>query len=89
MREPYYAKGQLLAGIEDQFWVRVWFLEILKGGLQGPYQDIVLLNSGFALWLARLARSVQEGIEKSRLSIKTGRALQVLQTLRRITNERN
>ena len=64
-------------------------LEILKGGLQGPYQDIVLLNSGFALWLAGLAGSIQEGIEKSRLSLGTGRALQVLQTLRQITNERN
>ena len=60
-------------------------LEILEGRLRGPRQDVVLLNSGFALWLAGKVSSVREGIEKSRWVIRTGRTLEVLEGLRRIT----
>ena len=64
-------------------------LGILEGRLRGPEKDIVLLNSGFALWIAGLAPSIKEGIEKSRWSIRTARALQALEGLRRISKERN
>ncbi len=64
-------------------------LGILEGRLQGPQKDIVLLNSGFALWIAGLAPSIKEGIEKSRWSIRTARALQALEGLRQISKERN
>ncbi len=64
-------------------------LGILEGTLRGPKQDVVLFNSGFALWLMGLAPSVAEGIEKSKWTIRTGRAYQVLQALREITARRN
>ena len=64
-------------------------LGILKDRVRGPRQDIVLLNSGFALWLMGLTPSVREGIERSRWALRTGQALQVLEGLRQITRERN
>ena len=64
-------------------------LTILNGQLKGPRRDIVLLNSGFALWLAGVTASIREGIEKSHWVIRTGRALGVLEELKQITHERN
>ncbi len=63
-------------------------LGILENRLNGPFEDVVLLNSGFALWLAGKASSVKEGIERSRRSIRTGRARAVLETLRKLTHSR-
>ena len=60
---------------------------ILSNRIRGPKLDIVLLNSGFALWLAGLAGSVREGIERSRFVIRKGLALQVLDGLRRFTGK--
>lgn len=62
-------------------------LGILENRLRGPRQEIVLLNSGFALWLAGLASSIKEGIERSRWSLRTGRARDVLEALRRFTRK--
>ncbi len=63
-------------------------LEILKGRLKGPAEDIVVLNSGFALWLAGMTSSVEEGIRKSRRAIQSGRAWRVLESLRRSTAQK-
>lgn len=60
-------------------------LQILENRLKGPKQEIVLLNSGFALQILGLADSLEEGIERSRWSIRSGRALGVLEGLRRLT----
>lgn len=64
-------------------------LGILKGHLKGAQRDIVALNSGFALHTLGLASSLAEGIEKSRWTIRTGRALQTLEALKEFTNRRN
>lgn len=59
-------------------------LGILENRLRGPRQEVVLLNSGFALWLIGIASSVEEGVEKSRWVLRTGRAVDVLEGLRKI-----
>lgn len=64
-------------------------LGVLQNRLHGPRQEIVLLNSGFALWLIGIASSVQEGVERSRWVLRTGRAMDVLVGLRRIARAKD
>ena len=64
-------------------------LGILRNEIRGPQQEVVLLNSGFALWLIGAAYTLQEGIERSRWAIRTGKALEVLEAFREYTNRRN
>jgi len=56
-------------------------LDILKGEL-GPKRDIVLLNSGAALYVAGKAKSIKEGIELAKESIDKGKAFKKLEELR-------
>ena len=63
-------------------------LGILENRLKGPCQDVVVLNSGFALWLSGLAKSLTEGIEKSRWVIRTGQAREVLGALQRLSRSK-
>ena len=57
------------------------FMKILEGR-PGPEKDIVLLNSGAALWIAGKAQDLQEGIARARNSIDSGQALHLFtQTL--------
>lgn len=63
-------------------------LGILEGRLTGPECDVVLLNSGFALWLTGLSCHPEEGIQLARFSIRSGRALEVLKGLQKFTTER-
>jgi len=54
--------------------------KVLKGE-DGPQMDIVLLNTGCALYACDIASSVKEGIERAKESIKSGKALQKLNKL--------
>lgn len=58
-------------------------LGILEDRIRGPQQDVVVLNSGFALWLTGIASTLREGIQKSRWVLRGGRALDLLEALRR------
>lgn len=55
--------------------VRV-FMKILEGH-SGPEKDIVLFNSGAALWIAGRAQDLQEGILRARDSIDSGKAMRL------------
>ena len=55
-------------------------------GEKGPKRDIVLLNAGAALYIARLADSVKEGILMAEESIDSGNAMRVLQELAEMSN---
>ncbi len=55
-------------------------------GEKGPKRDIVLLNAGAALYIARLADSVKEGILMAEESIDSGNAMRVLQELEEMSN---
>jgi anthranilate phosphoribosyltransferase len=48
-------------------------LEVLDGQ-QGPALDIVCLNAGAALYVAGVAASIGNGIERAREAIVSGRA---------------
>jgi anthranilate phosphoribosyltransferase len=55
----------------------------------GPARDIVLLNAGAAIYVAGLAESVEQGVEKARMAISSGAAQQKLESLATLTNEFN
>jgi anthranilate phosphoribosyltransferase len=55
-------------------------LSVLKGE-KGPRRDIVLLNSGAAIYTGGGASSLADGIKKAAESIDSGAALEKLQTL--------
>ncbi len=60
---------------------------ILSFEITGPPLDAVLLNSSAALVVAGLARNLKEGVEIARDSLRSGRTMNVLETLRRISRE--
>jgi anthranilate phosphoribosyltransferase len=55
-------------------------------GNQGPARDVVLLNSGAALFISGRAANIQDGIRFAAESIDTGKARQKLQQLAELTN---
>jgi anthranilate phosphoribosyltransferase len=61
-------------------------LSVLKGE-PGARRDMVLLNAAAALVAAGLAGNFPEGITQAAESIDSGRALQKLEGLKRVTNE--
>ena len=60
-------------------------LDILSGK-QGATRDIVLMNAGCAIYVAKKANSIAEGIEMARQSIDSGNALKKLEELKAFTN---
>ena len=63
--------------------------EIVRGvlaGNQGPARDVVLLNSGAALYVSGRAANIQDGIKLAAESIDSGNARQKLRQLVELTN---
>ena len=60
-------------------------LNILKGE-KGPKRDIVLLNTAAALFAARIAPSLTDGIKLAEEAIDSGKALEKLEELVRVSN---
>ena len=52
-------------------------------GKTGPKRDIVLLNAGLAIYVAKRAKTMQEGIDLARVSIDSGKAFEKLEALRK------
>lgn len=59
--------------------------DVLAGG-SGPRRDVVLLNSGAALYVAGRSSSIAEGVRLAQESIDSGKAQAKLDGLIRITN---
>ena len=62
-------------------------LGILNGTIKDSKRDVVLLNSGCAIYISGNADSIQEGIEKAKESIDSGKALAKLDELVKFTNK--
>lgn len=54
---------------------------ILSGKEQGAKRNIVLLNAGATLYVGGIASDIQDGIEKAKEAIDSGKALQTLEAL--------
>lgn len=59
---------------------------ILKNEDTGAKREAVLLNAGAAIYLMDGAKSVQEGVEKARETLESGKAYETLQNFVRLTN---
>ena len=63
-------------------------LAAVLGGARGAYRDAVLLNAAGALVIADRAASLTEGVEIASESLDSGRALEKLHILARVTSGR-
>lgn len=57
----------------------------MLSGKEGPQRDIVVLNAACALYIARRADSVEDGIAMAKRSIDSGAAMQKLDALKELT----
>lgn len=62
-------------------------IRLVLGGASGAPRDIVLLNSAFGLLCAGVVPTVEEGLRAAAESIDSGRALDRLDTLIRVSQE--
>ena len=62
-------------------------LRTMLEGEHGAYRDIVLMSSAAALIVAGKCNDLQEGVALAAQAIDSGRALEVLNRLVRISNE--
>ncbi len=60
--------------------------EIFKGSVGGAKKDILVLNSGAALYVGKKASSIKEGVKMARKIIESGKALAKLEELIEMTN---
>ena len=58
----------------------------LLGGEEGPYRDIVLLNSAAALYVDDKVKNIKDGIDLSIRSIDKGFAKSALEKLKEVSN---
>ena len=59
---------------------------ILSAKLTGPKRDVVLLNSGAALYIAGKAQTIKEGMRLATAAIDTGAAWKKLEDYRQVSN---
>jgi len=76
---------EALAGGDARFNAGIT-LEILNGK-KGPRRDIVTLNAGAAIYVTGIAGTLKEGVQKAEESIDSGRALEKLKKLKKLTNK--
>ena len=60
-------------------------LEVLDGG-KGPRSDVVLMNAAAAIAAGGLASSLEEGVDRARSAISSGRAREALEKLKGVSN---
>jgi anthranilate phosphoribosyltransferase len=58
----------------------------LPDGKKGPTRDVILLNSGAALYVSASAATIQDGIRLASESIDSGKARRKLEQLVEMTN---
>jgi anthranilate phosphoribosyltransferase len=78
------AKEELLGGsVNDNVKITK---DILKGVEKAAKRDIVLLSTAAALVVGQVVKDINEGIEKAKESIDSGKAIKKLEELIKITN---
>lgn len=58
-------------------------LELVLAGVEGPRFDLVALNAGAALQVGGAARTLAEGLELARAILRSGKARELLEAMRR------
>lgn len=81
----FYEKKEILGGdaVQNANITR----GVLSGEITGAKRDIVLINAGVALLVEGWVNSTQEGIEMARDAIDSGKAMQKLEQIIKVSNE--
>lgn len=61
-------------------------IEAVLKGEKGPRRDVVVLNAAAILYVSDLVREIEIGIDRAEAAIDSGKALQVLEKLRRLSS---
>ena len=82
-----YDKNEILGGdaVQNAQITR----DILSGKISGAKLDIVLINAAFALLVDGKVHSAEEGIELARNSIESGKAIEKLEEIIKVSNSLN
>jgi anthranilate phosphoribosyltransferase len=64
-------------------------LMAVRDNRPGPAFDVVALNAGAAIYVAGVAESMEQGLEKARAAIETGAAKAKLMELVEFSNREN
>ncbi len=76
--------GEISGGTAEQN--AGFLLEVLEGG-GGPRKDVTVLNGAACILAAGKAGDFREALEKAVLSVDSGKALEKLELLKRVSNE--
>jgi anthranilate phosphoribosyltransferase len=79
-----YSKKDIVGGTPDEN-AKIT-LSILEGKERGAKRDIVLLNSGIALYACEKAGSIGEGVKLAEESVDSGKALAKLKQYVEMSN---
>lgn len=64
----------------------VRIVRAILDGEKGPKRDIVVLNAAYALYVAEKVKNISDGISMAEKAIDSGKALEKLEALKRLTN---
>lgn len=62
--------------------------DILSGKQTGPMRDVVLLNAGAAIHIAKEGTTIEQGVEQAREIIESGKGLAQMERFVKMTNEK-
>ena len=71
---------ELLGGSTVEESARI-FLSILEGRGTAAQNDVVIANAGMALYCANRASGLEDGIDRARVSLESGKACQTFKKL--------
>ncbi len=80
-----YSAGKITGGGPER---NARIMRTLLSGKKGAIRDMAVMNSAMALLAANAAKSLKEGVRMSQDSIDSGRAMEKLELLRRVTSDR-
>ena len=62
-------------------------MSVFEGKEKGPCYDVIVLNSGFALYVADNVKTPKDGVEKAKQVIESGKAKSKLEELIECSNK--
>lgn len=63
-----------------------WIAREILAGTRSAAHDLVMVNAGYAIYVARQAQTIAEGVEKARDALAEGRALRLLERVRKLSH---
>nr|VFJ47347.1 MAG: anthranilate phosphoribosyltransferase [Candidatus Kentron sp. FW]VFJ60684.1 MAG: anthranilate phosphoribosyltransferase [Candidatus Kentron sp. FW] len=83
------ARANIDAIVVDSIQESLDMMRAVLADTEGPARDIVALNAGAAIFVAGIAETLKDGIEKAQEAIASGRAKEKLEALVRLSGEKD